>query len=96
MAKRKQYSPEFRAEATRLVLDENMAQKDVAKDLGIPLSSMSRWVRQARIDRGEGEPGELKSSDRDELRELRKKVRQLEMERDILKKAAAFFAKESL
>jgi transposase-like protein len=96
MAKRRRFTPEFKAEAVRLVLDEKMARAEVARDLGISESSIGRWVQQAEVDRGQGADGELTSDDKDELRRLRQENRRLKMERDILKKAAAFFAKESL
>lgn len=67
----------------------------VASDLGVSLASINRWVKQAKVDQGKGPPGALTTAEQVELRKLRKRVRELEMEREILKKAAAFFAKES-
>ena len=67
----------------------------VARDLDLTESSLRTWVERARADKGEGKPGALTTAEREELAALRKKVRNLEMERDFLKKAAAFFAKES-
>ena len=92
--KRRSYSAEFRAEAVRLVLEENLTRARVASDLGIPESSVSRWVKQAQIDAGQGKSGELTTDERSELARLRREVRILKQEREILKKAAAFFAKE--
>ncbi len=92
MAKR--FSPEFKTEAVRLVLDEKMSNAQVAKDLGISQTSISRWVRQAQADLGKGKNGDLTTDERTELSRLRRDVRRLKMEREILKKAAAFFAKE--
>jgi transposase len=70
----------------------NLAQ--VARDLELTETSLRNWVKQAEIDEGRGQEGALTTEERDELRRLRREVRTLEMERDFLKKAAAFFAKE--
>ena len=94
MAKR--FKPEFKAEAVRLVLEENRSHAEVARELRISETSISRWVRQARIDREQSGSGELTTNERAELSRLRREVRRLEMEREILKKATAFFAKEIL
>ncbi|MFT5476422.1 MAG: transposase [Planctomycetota bacterium] len=66
----------------------------IARDLDIGEGSLRNWVKQAGIDEGQGQEGALTSEEREELRLLRRKNRQLEMERDFLKKAAVFFAKE--
>ena len=66
----------------------------VARDLGIGRESLTRWIRQAEIDAGQGPEGALTSEEKDELRRLRRENKRLRMEREILKKAAAFFAKE--
>lgn len=92
--KRRTYSTEFRAEAVRLVLEEDLTHARVARDLDIPESSVSRWVKQARIDAGQGQAGELTTDERAELVRLRRDNRILLQERESLKKAAAFFAKE--
>lgn len=68
--------------------------RDVSESLGMTAQSLRNWVRQEQLDlheRGDG----LTTSERDELRELRRKVRRLEQERDLLKRAAAFFARET-
>jgi len=93
--KRRKFEPEFKAEAVSLVLEEGRSINDVAKSLGIYNSSLGDWVKQAKIDQGKGPPGALTTAELEELRQLRKENRQLRMEREILKKAAAFFAKES-
>jgi len=67
-----------------------------ARDLDLTESSLRNWVEQARADRGKGKPGILTSSEREELGRLRKEVRELRMERDVRKKATAFFAKDHL
>ena len=83
--KRRTYSAEFRAEAVRLVLESGLKHVRVARDLGIPESSVSRWVRQARIDAGQGQAGELTTDERAELVRLRRENRILQQEREILK-----------
>ena len=89
------FTDEFKAGAVRLVLDEGKAINQVARDLDLTASSLGDWVARARADRTKGKSGGLTTQEREELAALRKKVRQLELERDILKKAAAFFAKEN-
>jgi transposase len=91
---KRQFTPEFKREVVQLVLGGKPAAI-VARDLDLTPSSVSLWVRQAKIDRGGGPPGALTSEERAELAALRKRVRELEMEKSILKKAAAFFAKET-
>ena len=88
------YPPEFRAEAVRLVRSSNKLIGEVAQDLGVSEQALRNWLRQADLDDGHRSDG-LTSSDQDELRTLRRKVRVLEEEREILKKAAAFFARET-
>ena len=89
---RRQFSEEFRVGAVRLVLDEGKTVGAVARELDLTASSLANWVRQARADRSQGKTG-LTTEERGELATLRKENRELRMERDILKKAAAFFAK---
>jgi transposase len=91
---RRSFTDEFRAGAVRLVLDERKPVAQVARDLDLTESCLAAWVKQARADRSNGKTG-LTTEERAELAQLRKEVRTLRMERDILKKAAAFFAKES-
>jgi transposase len=92
---RRSFTDEFRAGAVRLVLVEGKSIPQVARDLDLTESALRTWVERARADEGKGKPGALTTAEREELSALRKKVRQLEMEREILKKAAAFFAKEN-
>jgi len=91
---RRNFTDEFKASAVRLVLDEGKRIADVARDLDLTESAFRDWVERTRADRTHGKTG-LTTTEREELKQLRKQVRQLQMERDILKKAAAFFAKES-
>ena len=91
---RRQFSDDFKEGAVRLVLDENKTVGAVARELDLTASALATWVKHARAERTKGKSGLMKE-ERDELARLRKEVRELRMERDILKKAAAFFAKEN-
>src|SRR5687767_6761907 len=90
---RRNFTDEFKAGAVRLVLDEGKTVAQVARDLDLTASGLGDWVKQARADRSKGKTG-LTTEERAELAQLRKENRQLKMERDLLKKWAAFFAKE--
>lgn len=90
------YSPEFRRDAVELARTSGQTVKAIARDLGVSAESLYNWVKQDRIDRGEGAPGELTTAEKQELSRLRRENAQLRMEREILKKAAAFFAKETI
>jgi transposase len=89
---RRKFTDEFMAGAVRLVLDEGKTVGAVSRDLDLTPSSLGKWVRHAQADRTKGKTG-LTTEERTELAGLRKENRELRMERDILKKAAAFFAK---
>lgn len=93
--KRREYTKEFKAGAVRLVLEEGKKVSDVARDLGIHRNLLDSWIRQTRVDAGKGPPGALTTTEREELARLKKENRELRMERELLKKAAAFFAKEN-
>jgi transposase len=90
------YPAAFRADAVALVRQSGKRLRQVAGDLGIAEETLRKWVQQATVDAGEGPPGALTSAEREELRRLRRENRTLLMERAILKKAAAFFATETL
>jgi transposase-like protein len=82
-----------------ICLQEGLSCNTVAERLGLPSSSLARWVRQARIDRGQGgarDQGLLTTEERTELNRLRKEVRELRREKDFFRLAAAHFAKEQL
>lgn len=87
------YPPEFRSEAVRLARSGEISIPRIAKDLGISDQTLRNWVARADIDEGRAEG--LTSTERDELRLLRKEVKILREEREILKSAAAFFARET-
>jgi transposase len=90
---RRRFDDDFRAQAVRLVLDEGKTIAAAARDLDLTPSSLRYWVEQARADRTNGRTG-LTTAEREELARLRKENRQLRLEREILKNAAAFFANE--
>ena len=91
---RRSFSEEFKAGAVRLVLDEGKTVGAAARDLDLTESSLRNWVEHARADRTKGKTG-LTTAEREELARLRKELRIVQEEREILKKAAAFFAKQS-
>jgi transposase len=91
---RRRFTEEFKEGAVRLVLDEGKTVGAVARELDLTASALSLWVRHARAERTHGKSG-LTREEREELTRLRKQNRILAEERDILKKAAAFFAKQS-
>jgi len=87
---RRRFTPEFKAETVKLVKQSNRTMADVAMELGISPKSVGEWVRLAE------ESGDMIGEDeRTELVRLRREVRELRMEREILAKATAFFAKEN-
>lgn len=89
------YPAEFRAEAVELVRTSRKSVPAIARDLGISDQALRNWVKQAAIDAGHGPEGALTTSEREELRQLRRENEILRQEREILKKAAAFFANET-
>ena len=90
---RRQFTDEFKKGAVGLVLDEGRTVGQVARDLDLTESALRNWVERERADRTQGRTG-LTTEEREELLRLRREVRTLRTEREILKEAAAFFAKE--
>jgi transposase len=90
---RRRFDDDFKAQAVRLVLDEGSSVGAVARDLDLTETALREWVKRARANRTKGRTG-LTTAEREELSQLRKENRQLRLEREILKNAAAFFAKE--
>jgi transposase len=88
------YPPEFRAEAIRLARTSGRPHAEIARELGMTAETLRLWLKQADLDEGRREDGTTTEA-REELRRLRREVRILREEREILKKAAAFFAKET-
>ena len=93
---RKKYTKEFKLNAVRLVTEKGYTKAEASRNLGIDARMLGRWVQELETEEGEAFRGNGKlRGDQAELRRLREENRRLKMERDILKKAAAFFAKES-
>lgn len=92
MGKYKKYTPEYRGEAVRLVIDNSRPIAEVARDLGINEGTLGNWVNKHRADHPASE--DLGITDRARLRALEKENAELRMQGEFLKKAAAFFAKE--
>jgi len=93
--KRRAFSDDFKAEAVRLCNLGDRTIIQVAKDLDLTETALRAWVKAAEVSGAEPPVNTLTNSERDELHQLRRDVKRLQMEREILKKAAAFFAKES-
>ena len=93
--KRRNFTDEYRAEVVRLCQQPGKTVNGVAIELGLTPSAVASWVKQSNIDAGGGGAGALTTSEREELAALRRENKQLRQERDILKRATAFFAKEA-
>ena len=89
---RRKYTEEYKAEAVRLVVEEGYSISQAARNLDINANMLAKWKRELT---GDVEERQVAADEKEELRRLREEVRQLKMEREILKKATAFFAKES-
>lgn len=92
MGKYRKFTPEYRVEAVKMVIDTSRPIAEVARDLGINAGTLGNWVNTYRTDHPVSE--ELTIDERARLKELERENRELRLERDFLKKAAAFFAKE--
>ena len=96
MATRKRYTREFKQDAVRLVNEQGYKQTEAARNLGIDRRMLGRWIREFQSDEREAFRGNGKlTGEQEELRRLREENRRLKTEREILRKATAFFAKES-
>ena len=94
--KRRNFTPEQKTEAVKIFRDSGKRLTTVAKELGLTASSLSLWVKQAGIDSGGGSQGMLTSDEKNDLARQRREIKRLTQENAFLKKASAFFAKESL
>ncbi len=93
--KRRKFTAEFKAETVKLIRESDRSVGEICKDLDLSETAVRRWVKQAEIDAGKGTAGAPTTDELEELRRLRRENRELRQEREILKKAATFFAKES-
>ncbi len=97
MGRPSQYTEEFKAQAVELVLTTDRRHAEIAESLGINKNTLGNWVKAARkADERKRDPDALDDGERAELARLRKENRDLRQDRDILRKAAAYFAKETL
>jgi transposase len=95
--KQQDYTPEFRSEAVKLVLNQGLSLAEAAKRLSVPKGTLTNWVSRAKGSSDSSAPGSRSMPELEaELKQLRKDLAEARMERDILKKATAYFAKESL
>lgn len=93
--KKSVFTKEYRAQVIALVRQPERSVSSVAKELGLSIPTVHSWVRQNKIDTGNGEAGQLTSAEKKELSQLRKEVKDLRMEREFLKKTATWFAREN-
>lgn len=92
--KRRRYDKEFKISAVKMIMEEGMNTAQVSRDLGVNENSLYKWKREYVSDQQNAFPGNGRMKpEEEELRELRKQVKRLEMERDILKKAIGYFTK---
>jgi transposase len=95
MGSRRKHGDEFKREAVKLALQPGRTKSGVARDLGIHISVLRHWIRQFEAGKWEATPGKsLKSEQQLEIERLRRELAKAQTERDILKKAVAYFAKE--
>jgi transposase-like protein len=93
--RRRKFTAAYKSEVVRLVRNGGKTIREAARELGLTESSVRNWVTQSGVDASGGGTGALTTAERAELVALRREARTLRMEREILKKAAAFFAKEN-
>jgi transposase len=97
MKEQRRYSPELKAEAVKMVLEQGLTQEETGRRLSIPKGNIGNWVGAARSALTKSSPGEQSNKELSaENARLRKELAEARMEREILKKATAYFAKESL
>jgi transposase len=97
MATRRQFSREFKLEAVKLVKERGVSVAQAARDLELHQTVLRSWIRELAVDAKQAFPGKgVMKPEQAEMERLRKEVAKLKMERDILKKAAAYFARESM
>ncbi len=94
MTKQRRFTKDFENEAVRLALTSGRTQREIAEDLGIGLSTLVRWIGRSRDRAAEGTGGPAETDTAAELKRLRRENEILRQERDILKRATAFFARE--
>jgi len=92
---RRSFTKEYKAEVVDLIRNSGKSVGTICRELDLTETAVRRWVKQAEVDDGQGPAGALTTAEVEELRQLRRENRELRMEREILKKATAFFAKES-
>jgi len=93
---RRTFSPDFKGEAIKLAQEPGQSIPMIAKNLNVTPPTLRAWLKQAEVDGGRAPEGALTTAEKQELVQLRRENRQLRMEREILKKATAFFAKEQM
>jgi transposase len=91
--KRRKFTPEYKAEIVRLVRSSDKSIGQVAEELGLTESAVRAWVKRADIDEKRDPRGPLTTEERSEMTRLRRELKTVTMERDFLRKAAAFFAR---
>lgn len=92
---RRQFTPEQKAAAVRIVTQSAKPISQIAQEMGLTESALRKWVKQAQIDQLAAPNGALTTEEPQELAELRREVKRLQMERDFLKKVSAFFAAQN-
>ncbi len=94
-AKRRKFTTEFKNETVKLIRESNRSEGEICRELDLTETAVRRWLKQADVDDGKGPSGALTTIELEELRRLRREVCELLQEREILKKATVFFAKEN-
>lgn len=92
---RRVFTPEFKADVVRLCREGGEKPHDVSMRMGLTESAVRNWIKQAEVDAAGGTAGAMTTAEREELQQLRRECKRLQMERDILKKAVTFFAKDN-